>query len=129
MVISKLAGAFPKMVWFTLRTVLKRWVLVPNLVEEMNLRAWKKERSGDRVHGRIAPAFVVKVARRIKEVEIGKIKVRTEEVEVGDLKIGPNYIHSSKKIRVSDGLARGNTGSRLTMAKIVRLTVVIGYER
>lgn len=91
------------MVWFALRAMLERCMFIANLVEEMNLRAWKKEGSCNRVHGCIAPAFVVKIARRVKEVEISKIKVRAEEVEIGDLKIGPNYVHSSKETCISDG--------------------------
>lgn len=75
---------------FSLGTVHKRLVLIPNIIEEMNLVLSGKERGADRVHGSITPAFVVESTLGVEVLEVFGVGFATPEVEVANFEVGPD---------------------------------------
>ena len=65
------------------------WVVVANLVEEVNLLLLKEEACRDGVDRGVAPALVEEAARAVEVVEEVKVGGGAEEIEAADLKVGP----------------------------------------
>ena len=64
-----IAPTFPAFVSVTLWTVLERLVTVPNIVEEMYLVLLREKCSSYAMDGCISPAFVIKTAFFVEEIE------------------------------------------------------------
>lgn len=80
-----------------------------------------QERDGDGMNRRVAPAFVVKPACGVEEVEIGLVGWTPEEGHVGDFEIRPDYGWMDWLEIGIDG--RGN-GKRRTVTSVVRRSII-----
>lgn len=73
----------------TLRTMLERFMPIPDILEKVDLTLVRKECRSDRVYRRISPSFVVETTFSIKEVEELRISISTPEIEISNFEIGP----------------------------------------
>lgn len=76
----------------SLGTMHERLMLVPNIIEEMNLVLAREQCGSNGVHWCVAPTFVVETAFGVKMVEVFGISFGTPEAEVADFKIGPDCV-------------------------------------
>lgn len=69
--------------------VCEWYVIVGNVVEEVDLFLFKKESSGNGVDRSIPPTFVEESTVFVQSVEVIGVRLRPEPVEVSDFEVGP----------------------------------------
>jgi hypothetical protein len=64
-------------------------VVICDVVEEVNLLLRQHDACGDRVHRRIAPAFVEEAAVLVEAFKVVDVGLGTEPGETANLEVGP----------------------------------------
>lgn len=72
------------------RAMREGYVVIGNVVEEVNLLLGQHQRRSDGMHRSIAPSFIEEAAVLVKLVEVINISLGSEPVEVANLKVGPH---------------------------------------
>ena len=67
----------------------KGYVIVCDIVEEMDFFLLQQKSCSDGVDGSIAPSFVEETAVFVELVEVIEISLRSEPVEIADFEVGP----------------------------------------
>ena len=67
--LSFLTSAFQLLVQRSSRTIVERRMVVPDILEVVDLIAWKEKSDADGVYGCVTPTFVVEFARCVERVE------------------------------------------------------------
>lgn len=101
-VLVNVAPALSARVRISLWAVLERIVLITNIVEEMDLVLFRKQRCADAMHWCISPPLIVETTLLIEEIKEFHVSFATPEVEVTDLKVTPDYTSVSQDYGVKE---------------------------
>lgn len=63
---------------------------IADLLEEVDLLLFRKQRGPKAVDGRVPPPFVVKAALLVEILEVLGVRFASPKVEVADLKVAPD---------------------------------------
>jgi hypothetical protein len=69
--------------------VCERYVIVSNVVEEMDLFLLQEETSGDRMDWSITPTLIKESTILVERLEIVNVGLRSQPVEVADFEVRP----------------------------------------
>ncbi len=69
--------------------VRERYVVVSDIVEEMDLFLLQEETSGDRMDWGITPTLIKESTILVERLEIVKVGLRSQPVEVADFEVRP----------------------------------------
>ncbi len=67
----------------------ERYVIVSNVVEEMDLFLLQEETSGDRMDWSITPTLIKESTILVERLEIVNVGLRSQPVEVADFEVRP----------------------------------------
>lgn len=74
------------------RAMGERYVVVGDLVEEVNLLLLEHSGCGDGVDGCIAPSLIEKATILVKGGEVVNVRLGAQPLQAADLKVGPLWI-------------------------------------
>ena len=76
----------------------KGYVVVGNLVPEVQLFFLEEQASGNRMDRRVTPSFIVEAACPVEKVKVVQVLLGSQPIQAADLKIRPLCISAMKQV-------------------------------